>query len=66
MLNQVSGVPDPNYRVPGNPIKFLKEDLDDKILPASPKVGQHTEEIIGSLLGLTKEEIQKLQDEKAI
>jgi len=37
-----------------------------KIRTASPLLGQHNEEVFGGLLGMSKEEIARLVDEKII
>lgn len=48
---------------PGTPLNFSDETLE--FTPA-PELGEHNEEIYGELLGLSKEEIEKLKANKAI
>jgi len=37
-----------------------------KLEKASPELGEHTEEVFMNLLGLSREELTKLREEKAI
>lgn len=50
-------------RVLGNPIKI--QDLDEVYTPP-PLHGQHTEEILGEMLGYSSEQIQQLRDNNVI
>jgi len=47
----------------GSPIKLSKSEI--KIQPA-PLLGQHTREILGSMLNLSDADIAKLKEEKVI
>lgn len=47
----------------GTPLHFSDEKLE---FTAPPALGEHNEEIYGELLGLSKEEIEQLKEEKAI
>ncbi len=51
-------------KVPGSPLKFSREVVDATQPP--PRLGEHTEEILKDLLGLTDEEIAELRAEKVI
>ncbi|HEC92360.1 MAG TPA: CoA transferase [Candidatus Atribacteria bacterium] len=48
----------------GNPIKLSK--TKPTIRQAPPLLGQHTEDVLNNLLGLSKEEIEKLREEGVI
>ena len=49
--------------VVGSPIKLSKSEI--KIQPA-PLLGQHTRDILGSMLNLSKDDLDKLKEEKII
>lgn len=49
--------------VVGSPIKLSKSEI--KIQPA-PLLGQHTREVLGSMLNLSEDELDKLKEEKVI
>lgn len=51
-------------RVTGNQIKLTNNKIDT--FEPSPLLGQHNSEIIGTLMGLSDEELAKLKEEKAI
>lgn len=51
-------------KVVNSPIKLSRTPV--KIEKASPELGEHTEEILGGLIGLSEEEISALRAEKAI
>ncbi len=51
------------YRVPGNPVK-MSEHEDSYSSP--PLLGEHTEEVLNSLLGIPESEYRKLQNEGII
>ncbi len=51
-------------RVVNSPIKLSRTPV--KLEKASPELGEHTEEVFMNLLGLSKEELAKLREEKAI
>ena len=48
-----------SVKMPGNPIK-LSETHEDTFAPP-PLLGQHNDEVLGGLLGKTKEEIERLR-----
>ena len=50
------------YKTAGNPIKM---GYQESFLP-SPTLGQHTEEVLGGLLGYSSQEIQGLQESGAV
>ncbi|MFB6170226.1 MAG: CaiB/BaiF CoA transferase family protein [Haloarculaceae archaeon] len=50
--------------VPGSPIKF-GESADPDVSPA-PSVGEHTEEVLGELLGYGAEELARLRERDAL
>jgi 2-methylfumaryl-CoA isomerase len=52
------------YLMPGSPLDFSEVER----LPAqpAPKLGQHTDEILHQILGLSQQEIDKLHDRKVI
>jgi 2-methylfumaryl-CoA isomerase len=52
------------YLMPGSPLAFAGLDRDPP-RPA-PKLGQHTDEILAGLLGMSSNEIGKLHDRKLI
>jgi 2-methylfumaryl-CoA isomerase len=48
------------YLMPGSPLEF---STDDRVAPApAPQLGQHTDEILAQILGLTATEIGQLHD----
>lgn len=51
------------FKAPGNPIK-LSEHQDSYASP--PRLGEHTEEVLGKLLGMREEEIEALRQVGAI
>ncbi len=51
-------------KVPGSPLKFSREAVDATQSP--PRLGEHTEEILKDLAGLTNGEIAELRAEKVI
>jgi len=51
-------------RLPGNPIKFT--DMGPAISTPAPMLGEHTDEILSSILKLNKDEIKKLKDNNII
>ena len=55
---------DAEIRIPGTPIKIHGED--DKVQKGAPLLGEDNELIYGSLLGMTKEEIQQLYQNHVI
>jgi benzylsuccinate CoA-transferase BbsF subunit len=64
MLNEVEHPVLGRKTVFNPPWKFSKTPA--KIKKASPLLGEHNEEVFGSLLGMPKEEIAKLMEEKII
>jgi CoA:oxalate CoA-transferase len=52
------------FRVVNTPFKFSR--TPDKVEKASPDLGQHTQEVLGHLLGMTHQEIENLRDAGAI
>lgn len=52
------------FGVVNTPFKFSRTPY--KVEQASPELGEHTHEVLGRLLGMTPEEISKLQDTGAI
>ncbi|MBV9652092.1 MAG: CoA transferase [Pseudonocardiales bacterium] len=52
------------YLTPGSPIEF---SADDRIPPApAPRLGQHTDEVLGQILGLSAAEIGRLHDDGVV
>jgi crotonobetainyl-CoA:carnitine CoA-transferase CaiB-like acyl-CoA transferase len=53
-------------RVPGvaSPIKFSQTPIQEQLAP--PVLGQHTEEVLAEMLGLTEAEIGELKASKVI
>jgi crotonobetainyl-CoA:carnitine CoA-transferase CaiB-like acyl-CoA transferase len=51
-------------RLPGNPIKFA--DMGPSISTPAPMLGEHTDEILSSILKLNNDEIKKLKDNNII
>ena len=51
-------------RLPGNPMKF--SDVKGTISTPAPTLGQHTNEILSSFLGMDENEIKNLIKEKII
>lgn len=64
MLIQMNHPKAGKVTVANSPIK-LSQCPNDSILP-SPLLGEHTEEVLNSILGLTKDEINRLKDKKVI
>jgi CoA:oxalate CoA-transferase len=52
------------FSVVNTPFKFSRTPY--KVEQISPELGEHTHEVLGKLLGMTPEEIRKLQDSKSI
>ena len=52
-----------DFKMPGWPVKMTASKVP---ITAAPLLGADTEEVYGSLLGLTKDEIAALREEKAI
>lgn len=52
------------YEVPNFPVKF--SETPGKVTSASPMLGQHTEEILTTLLGYTQDQIRELEKEGKI
>ena len=50
------------FRMVGNPVK-MPGSIDDTRYTPPPTLGQHNEEILGGLLGFSREEIQHMLDE---
>ncbi|OGG51419.1 MAG: carnitine dehydratase [Candidatus Handelsmanbacteria bacterium RIFCSPLOWO2_12_FULL_64_10] len=51
-------------KVPGSPLKFSREAVD--ATQPAPRLGEHTEEILKGLLGMTDEEIAELRAERVV
>jgi 2-methylfumaryl-CoA isomerase len=52
------------YLMPGSPLEF---STDDRVPPApAPRLGQHTDEILAQILGLTAAEIGQLHDDGVV
>ncbi len=49
--------------VPGLPVKFSGIDLDYR---GAPMIGEHTDEVMGELLGYSAEEIARLKKAKVL
>jgi 2-methylfumaryl-CoA isomerase len=52
------------YLAPSSPIKFMKSENLAPLL--APTLGQHTDEILGDVLGLQSHEIAKLFDSEIV
>ena len=52
------------YLMPGSPLAFA--GLERAVPRPAPKLGQHTDEILGTLLGLSSAEIGRLHDRKLV
>jgi CoA:oxalate CoA-transferase len=64
MITQVKHAQAGMLRVVNSPIKLSRTPV--KLERASPVLGEHTEEVFMGLLGLSKEDLAKLKEEKAI
>ena len=64
MITQVNHTQAGMLRVVNSPIKLSRTPV--KLERASPMLGEHTEEVFMNLLGLSKADIAKLREEKAI
>jgi crotonobetainyl-CoA:carnitine CoA-transferase CaiB-like acyl-CoA transferase len=65
--NMVVDVPHPSGRVtkqPGNPIKLSRTHEDSFTAP--PLLGQHTDEVLKSLLGLSPEKLRALREQGVV
>jgi 2-methylfumaryl-CoA isomerase len=52
------------YLMPGSPLDF---SATDRVRPAAaPQLGQHTDEILAGILGLSASEIGRLHDEGVV
>jgi 2-methylfumaryl-CoA isomerase len=56
------------YLMPGSPLRFTAASLAPGRLPAepAPRLGAHTDEVLGDILGLSAAEIGKLHDEGVV
>jgi 2-methylfumaryl-CoA isomerase len=52
------------YLMPASPLAFA--GLDRTAPKPAPKLGQHTDEILGTILGLTSTAIGQLHDRKVV
>lgn len=52
------------FTVVNTPFKFSRTPY--KVEKASPELGQHTQDVLSSLLGMTHQEIEKLKDEGVV
>ena len=64
MITQVKHTQAGMLKVVNSPIKLSRTPV--KLERASPVLGEHTEEVFTNLLGLSKEDIAKLKEEKTI
>ena len=64
MLIELTHSSGERVRLPGNPIKMSGTPSEEFSSP--PRLGQHTDEILGSILGLTPEDISSLREENII
>ena len=64
MITRVKHTQAGMLRVVNSPIKLSRTPV--KLERASPVLGEHTEEVFMNLLGLSKEDLAKLREEKAI
>jgi CoA:oxalate CoA-transferase len=64
MIAQVKHTQAGMLRVVNSPIKLSRTPVN--LERASPVLGEHTEEVFGNLLGLSREDLAKLKEEKAI
>lgn len=53
-----------NVRVDGQPVHFSKTDW--KISSAAPCLGEHTEQVLTNLLGLSADDVQQLREEGVV
>jgi len=49
--------------IPGIPARFSAIEPDYR---ATPAIGQHSEDVLGRLLGFSPEEVARLREEKAV
>ncbi len=53
-----------SYLVPGSPLQF---SASERVRPAcAPRLGEHTDEVLGTLLGLSDSQIGKLREQRVI
>ena len=52
------------YKIPNFPVKF--SETPGEVLSAAPMLGQHTTEVLTSLLGLSEEKVMELQKKGAV
>jgi 2-methylfumaryl-CoA isomerase len=53
-----------SYLVPGSPLQF---SASERVRPAcAPRLGEHTDEVFGTLLGLSDSQIGKLREQRVI
>jgi len=64
MITQVKHTQAGMLKVVNSPIKLSRTPV--KLERASPELGEHTEEVFVNLLGLSKEDLARLKEEKAI
>lgn len=63
MVVEVPHVDGGSFRVPGNPVKL--DDHEDT-WESPPKLGQHTDEVLGGMLGKSDAELAKLREDGII
>ncbi|MBI4640112.1 MAG: CoA transferase [Candidatus Tectomicrobia bacterium] len=64
MLAEVSHPKAGRFRMASNPIKFSKGEIE--ITKPAPDLGEHTDEILMGILGMTKEEIGTLRNDGVV
>ena len=60
MIAEVHHPDSGNFKVVNTPFKFSRTPC--KVAKASPELGEHTDEVLGQLTGMTTEEISELRN----
>ena len=66
MIVEIDQPPYGKVKIVGCPIKFSETPITTEFFGPAPLLGQHTEEVLQQLLGMSKEEIEQLRKEGVI
>jgi crotonobetainyl-CoA:carnitine CoA-transferase CaiB-like acyl-CoA transferase len=64
MIREIEHPKEGKIKVPGSPIRLSDSPLTEVF--AAPMIGEHTDEVLQDLLGLTEEKLEELRDKKVI
>lgn len=64
MIREIEHPKEGKIKVPGSPIRLSDSPLTEVF--AAPMIGEHTDEVLQDLLGLTEEKLEELRDKNVI